>query len=1239
MTTYETKKEVSAPQTITPKLLEKWLSTDNTDNPNAFKQYEVWLKTQTDPLATLSALKSAHDSKLIQLPHLAKAIASIGLRARQHGFSQSVVDQTDKQSKSWKEWLTWMETTLNTATEFPPPSANQLLTGLAALTENYYVIRPFKADAINALLNGLKTCGSLEEIRDGLNHLRVLADYQVVWNIAALDVDILDDLLNYTPQRKKEKKNDDKDVKTSHLANTNLEIVIRTQITRHITYLLLQMRVLSPGPKCIQIQSLINVLDQALKSSNKSAANLSLLLLAAGNILQAGRMNGGNETLQEKITEILIFLNEKDNVAKMSTSQLVAALYALVLPVPPGWRDLKPTENLVKHFFERLLTEQASPADLQQMAEYLCLTHKPLPEPIKNHLIKNRPFIDKNSLQHKFGEYLPLQHWFNKDYKVVEEEALLDNSYSHLDFIIRDRKTQEIINVEVDGRYHGGPSDDRRDDHLHQLIDPKTKKLVLKEICRVPVPRKPKGFWKPEEVLPLMADNLQRQLEKLKNTLSKPSTLPSILSDRKKPVIEAKKLPLPETTEEPSNTQGKKKKGKKKKLKKSVLDLKNELYQAIEAHNNEKINRLIERLRRRNALKNDISGDQEKADILLQAVNAANKVEEQHTKNSKAVITCLIKNFGSRIATTANAKGQSPLLHIIDANNKDILNFFIDTLKPKQDKEKSPDIYALWQQALQKATHENKDALITVLEQAEIVLPETTPLDSKPPVRPHASSTSQPGVVDQKTVQRNNKVDFLDDDEKTSSLLNPTTELCKNQQGDADWLEQLELLAENGYMQAQFILADHHWLLRNSEPDGPEHSKEAVKWWREAAKQGAPTAQYNLGACYSTGNGITKNQTEAVKWWGEAAKQGMPKAQYLLGTRYSTGNGITTNQTEAVRWWEKAAEQNHARAQYNLGQCYSAGNGVTKDETKAARWWKKAAEQNHARAQNNLGACYMGGMGVTKDPTKGAEWYLAAANQGVPDAEFNLGACYMGGIGVTKDPTKGAEWYLAAANQGVPDAEFNLGACYMGGIGVTKDLKEGAKWYLKAANQGFPDAQFKLGLCYELGVGVTNDEKEAVRLYRLAAEQGYAEAQYQLGMCCASGIGVTNKTEAVKWYRLAAEQGHTKAQLYYSTVCYSEGTGVEEDEKEAMKWLQQAAKQGNAGVQAVFKASGVDVDKDKKNPSPVSTLAPQLGSPIHSKNKKALTSSSQSTSSTPPVGNSSSSSSQSDFSPQTNSQR
>ena len=53
--------------------------------------------------------------------------------------------------------------------------------------------------------------------------------------------------------------------------------------------------------------------------------------------------------------------------------------------------------------------------------------------------------------------------------------------------------------------------------------------------------------------------------------------------------------------------------------------------------------------------------------------------------------------------------------------------------------------------------------------------------------------------------------------------------------------------------------------------------EEAVKWFRKAAEQGNPQAQYTLGMMYQKGRGVAQNQSEAQKWYQKAAGQGYPR--------------------------------------------------------------------------------------------------------------------------------------------------------------------------------------------------------------------------------------------------------------------------------------------------------------------------------------------------------------------------
>ena len=67
----------------------------------------------------------------------------------------------------------------------------------------------------------------------------------------------------------------------------------------------------------------------------------------------------------------------------------------------------------------------------------------------------------------------------------------------------------------------------------------------------------------------------------------------------------------------------------------------------------------------------------------------------------------------------------------------------------------------------------------------------------------------------------------------------------------------------------------------------------------EDAVNGIVGAQYQLGRNYYLGDKIVKDKKNAVKWFTEAANQGHRDAQYLLGYCYETGQGVKKNLLQA----------------------------------------------------------------------------------------------------------------------------------------------------------------------------------------------------------------------------------------------------------------------------------------------------------------------------------------------------
>ena len=114
--------------------------------------------------------------------------------------------------------------------------------------------------------------------------------------------------------------------------------------------------------------------------------------------------------------------------------------------------------------------------------------------------------------------------------------------------------------------------------------------------------------------------------------------------------------------------------------------------------------------------------------------------------------------------------------------------------------------------------------------------------------------------------------------------------------------------------------------------------------------KGNANAQYFLGSLYENGQGTPQNYREAVKWYRLAAKQGDVNGQLALGVMYRKGKGVTQDSEEALKWCRLAAEQRDPEAQFRLGVRIYTGLGVPQDYSQeASRWCRLAAEQDVRR--------------------------------------------------------------------------------------------------------------------------------------------------------------------------------------------------------------------------------------------------------------------------------------------------
>ncbi|MCZ4271587.1 peptidoglycan-binding protein [Maritalea porphyrae] len=155
----------------------------------------------------------------------------------------------------------------------------------------------------------------------------------------------------------------------------------------------------------------------------------------------------------------------------------------------------------------------------------------------------------------------------------------------------------------------------------------------------------------------------------------------------------------------------------------------------------------------------------------------------------------------------------------------------------------------------------------------------------------------------------------------------------------------------------------------------------------------------------------------------EAAANGDPRAQYEVGMIFAEGKAVPKDSQEAVKWFERSAATGFAAAQYRLGTAFEHGLGVNKDLDQAKLWYLRSAEAGNRMGMHNLAALHASGPDGERDFSIAARWFEEAAMRGVLDSQFNLGMLYARGLGVSQDFTTSFKWFSIAAANGDKDAQ------------------------------------------------------------------------------------------------------------------------------------------------------------------------------------------------------------------------
>lgn len=295
----------------------------------------------------------------------------------------------------------------------------------------------------------------------------------------------------------------------------------------------------------------------------------------------------------------------------------------------------------------------------------------------------------------------------------------------------------------------------------------------------------------------------------------------------------------------------------------------------------------------------------------------------------------------------------------------------------------------------------------------------------------------------------------------------PKTKAKAREKYIMDGYKIVKKLAQSGYPEAQFYLADCHGQGQLGLQADP---KEAFALYHSAAKSGHGQAAYRVAVCceigQEEGGGTKRDPFKAVQWYKRAATLGDTPAMYKMGMILLKGLlGQARNPREGISWLKRAAERadpENPHALHELALMYSsAGNDdiIIRDEEYAAQLFHQAAELGYKASQYRLGAAYENGlMKCPVDPRLSIIYYTYAASQGEHQSELALSGWYLTGAEgiLQQSDTEAYLWARKAATAGIAKAEYAMGYFSEAGIGVTPNLDDAKRWYWRAACEFIP---------------------------------------------------------------------------------------------------------------------------------------------------------------------------------------
>lgn len=373
---------------------------------------------------------------------------------------------------------------------------------------------------------------------------------------------------------------------------------------------------------------------------------------------------------------------------------------------------------------------------------------------------------------------------------------------------------------------------------------------------------------------------------------------------------------------------------------------------------------------------------------------------------------------------------------------------------------------------------------------------------------------------------------------------------------------------------------------------GPADLAKAAQLFRQAADMGHSGAMTALGAAYSFGRGVNRNDAAALEWQGRASRLGNSDAMYRQGLIYLAGRGVPANMTLAADWIHQASTRENAKAMFMLALLYEDGDGVPASMVEMTNWLEAAARLGHTESMFTLGHIYIEGEDgvIAKDVYKAEDYWLAAAKAGHVGAMNELAEFYQGEAmnaaqkwanaarnaprppDYTRDPRCLSDWECYLPGAAEIRAEPTIAPPVVS-VETTRPNRSPRVIYtvqdcdLYGASPRDPDRP-------DLEMSIEYDDLDAQRVISECLEdiRNWPDTRRFYAQIARAYHKNSMYAEAFEAAKTSADLGSGQGMAIVGLM-YKSGLSVRQDAHEALRWFEKAGHEGN--VTAMHFAAGM----------------------------------------------------------------